>query len=161
MGLMSKKRTGVLRMALNMALCRNCADLTSTWNRAKFLMKPKTIVAAVKPADTSSTIFSFRVITQYKQCRSKWQHVLQVTSVNTQVEIQIQLCRDVQSVLDDGAVGSQLVLLLSPDQSKCYTKEWKLVTQKQKPGRNIPILGKFIFTSEPATSPAWCMQPRR
>lgn len=51
---MSKKRTGVLIMELNMRLCRDCAHLTSTLNRTIFRIKPKTMVAAVKPVKTNS-----------------------------------------------------------------------------------------------------------
>ena len=49
MGLTSKKRTCVRRTALNMLLCRVCADFTSPRNITKLLMKPKTTAAAVKP----------------------------------------------------------------------------------------------------------------
>lgn len=48
-GLMSKKRTGVWSIALNMRLCRDCEHLTSTSNSTKFLPKPKIMVTAVRP----------------------------------------------------------------------------------------------------------------
>ena len=49
---MSKKRTGVLRMEVNMRLCRHCVALTSKLNKMRFLMKPKMMVAPVKPVKT-------------------------------------------------------------------------------------------------------------
>lgn len=48
-GFTSKKRTGVLRMDVNIRSCRDCAHLTSTLNSNMFLINPKTIVANVKP----------------------------------------------------------------------------------------------------------------
>lgn len=42
-------------MDLNMRLCRDCADFTSTWNRERFLAKPKTMVAAVRPGETEGS----------------------------------------------------------------------------------------------------------
>ena len=54
---MSKKRTGVRRMALNMVLCRDCAHLTSTLNSRRFLVKPKRMVAPVKPVKRSRTLY--------------------------------------------------------------------------------------------------------
>lgn len=38
-----------------MRLCRDCADFTSTWNRERFLAKPKTMVAAVRPGETEGS----------------------------------------------------------------------------------------------------------
>lgn len=39
----------------------------------------------------------------------------EVTSINAQVEVCVQLLGGVLTVLDDGAVGVQLVLFFSPD----------------------------------------------
>lgn len=64
MGFMSKKRTGVLRMAVNMRSCRDCAHLTSTLNRNMFLINPKTIVANVKPEKKKDKTDFFPLLAQ-------------------------------------------------------------------------------------------------
>lgn len=48
-GLISKKCTGVRRMALNMLLCRVWAELTRTLKKTKLRRKPNTTEVAVKP----------------------------------------------------------------------------------------------------------------
>lgn len=48
-GLISKKCTGVRRMALNMLLCRVWAELTRILKKSKLRRKPNTTEVAVKP----------------------------------------------------------------------------------------------------------------
>ena len=86
-------------------------------------MKPKTMVATVKPVETGSRVLSLRLcvlwaFSQYNMCR-------QTTSINTQVEVGVQLRRDVQSVLDDRAVDGQLILLIGPDCVKMLPRYMK------------------------------------
>lgn len=42
-----------------------------------------------------------------------------ITSINAQVEVCVQLSGDVHAALDDGAVDSDLLLLISPEQNEC------------------------------------------
>lgn len=59
-GFMSKKRTGVFRMDVNIRSCRDCAHLTNTLNRNMFLINPKIIVANVKPVKQNRIVSLFK-----------------------------------------------------------------------------------------------------
>lgn len=107
-GFMSKKRTGVLRMAVNMRSCRDCAHLTSTLNRNMFLINPKTIVAIVKPIKKKEKQNIF-FISWKKACTSlgigRLKVHFHITSINTQVEVSIQLFCNIFSILGDSNIS--------------------------------------------------------
>lgn len=89
-GLMSKKRTGVFRMLLNIRLCNVSADLTRQLNMIRARMKLKMMTAPVKPDD------------EEKQRYTIWRHMKQIyictlaafdhehTCIDAQIEIQVE-----------------------------------------------------------------------
>lgn len=89
-GLMSKKRTGVFRMLLNIRLCNVSVDLTRQLNMIRARMKPKMMVAPVKPDHED------------KQRNTIWRYMKHVyictlagfdhehTCIHAQIEIQVE-----------------------------------------------------------------------
>lgn len=71
------------------------------------------MTANVKPVKTNTFV---EQTTSAGVTHSREEVCFQITSINTQVEVCVQLLGDVLTVLDDGAVGRQLLLLVSPDQ---------------------------------------------
>ncbi len=121
MGLMSKKRTGVLRMLLNMRLCNVSAEFTRTLNMIRPRMKPKMIVAPVKPderemhksplpmGDTCLHLY-FTTSADFDQ-----EH----TCIDAKIEIQVELLSGVIAESADGGTdvrgrNVQLRLLCGP-----------------------------------------------
>lgn len=76
------------------------------------------MVAKVKPVKQKQNLSLLVVNQNNTSCTISRLEVFSFTSINTQVEVSIQLLGNVFYIMVDGPVSGQLFLFISPDEQK-------------------------------------------